>query len=83
MLAWTNLATTFLFNPATSAWTTGPKLNSGRRDVNDTSVLLPGLTKIMEIGGHTSTGTTATAEILDLSASPLAWNLRLRQSHTI
>jgi hypothetical protein len=73
LLAWTNAATTYLFNPATSAWTTGPKLNSGARGVTDTSVLLPGLTKIMEIGGATSTATLNTAEILDLSASPLAW----------
>jgi galactose oxidase len=74
LLAFTNKATTYFLNPATSAWTNGPKLNSGGRSVNDSSVLLPGLTKIMEIGGTTSTGTTATAEILDLSVSPLAWN---------
>jgi len=73
LLAFTNAGTTCFFNPATSAWTNGPKLNSGTRNVNDTSVLLPGLTKIMEIGGTISTGTTATAEILDLSVSPLAW----------
>jgi galactose oxidase len=73
LLPWTNLATTYFFNPATSAWTKGPKLNSAGRGVNDTSVLLPGLTKIMEIGGATSAGTTNTAEILDLSVSPLAW----------
>jgi hypothetical protein len=73
LLAWTNAATTYFLNPATSKWTTGPKLNSGSRGVTDTSVLLPGLTKIMEIGGATSTATTNTAEILDLSASPLAW----------
>ena len=73
LLAWTNLATTFFFNPATSTWTKGPKLNSGGRSVNDTSVLLPGLTKIMEMGGATAGAASATAEILDLSASPLAW----------
>ena len=73
LLAWTNLATTWFFHPATSTWTKGPKLNSAGRGVSDSSVLLPGLTKIMEIGGNTSTGTTSTAEILDLSASTLAW----------
>ena len=73
LLAFTNTGTTYFLNPATAAWTTGPKLNSGTRNVNDTSVLLPGLTQIMEIGGTTPTGTTATAEILDLSVSPLAW----------
>jgi Domain of unknown function (DUF1929)/Glyoxal oxidase N-terminus len=73
LLAFTNTGTTYFLNPATSTWTTGPKLNSGTRNLDDTSVLLPGLTKIMEIGGTTPTGTTATAEILDLSGSPLAW----------
>jgi len=73
LLCWTNAATTWFFHPATSAWTKGPNLNSGGRGVTDTSVLLPGLTKIMEIGGATSTATLNTAEILDLSASPLAW----------
>jgi hypothetical protein len=73
LLAWTNMATTWFFHPATSSWTKGPKLNSAGRGVNDTSVLLPGLTKIMEIGGSTSAGTTNTAEILDLSSSTPSW----------
>jgi Galactose oxidase-like, Early set domain/Glyoxal oxidase N-terminus len=73
LLAFTNLATTYFLNPATSTWTTGPKLNSGTRAYNDMAVLLPGLTKIMEIGGSNATTTFNTAEILDLSASPLAW----------
>jgi Domain of unknown function (DUF1929)/Kelch motif len=73
LLAWTNLATTWFLNPATSAWTKGPKLNSAGRGVTDTSVLLPGLTKIMEIGGSTASGPTATCEILDTSAATLAW----------
>jgi galactose oxidase len=73
LLAWTNLGTTYYLNPATSAWTKGPKLNSAGRGINDSSVLLPGLTEIMEIGGHLSTGTTNTAEILDLSSSTPAW----------
>jgi galactose oxidase len=72
-LAWTNLATTWFFHPATSAWTEGPKLNGGGRGVSDTSVLLPGLTKIMEIGGPISGRATNTAEILDTSASTPAW----------
>lgn len=73
LLAWTNQATTYLFHPATSTWTKGPKMNSGGRGINDTSVLLPGLSKIMEIGGSTSTGATNTAEILDTSSSTLSW----------
>ena len=37
------------------------------------SVLLPGLTTIMEIGGSTTSGVTGTAELLNLSASVPAW----------
>jgi len=73
LLAFTNQAITRLFNPATSTWAVGPRLNSGGRAANDTSVLLPGLTKIMEIGGGPSAGVTNTAEILDLSSSKPAW----------
>jgi hypothetical protein len=73
LLAWTNLASTQFFDPATSAWRTGPTLNSGGRGRNDTSVLLPGLTRIMEIGGSTAAGPTASCEILDTAATPMAW----------
>jgi hypothetical protein len=41
--------------------------------VTDTSVLLPGLTRIMEIGGSTAAGPTASCEILDTAATPMAW----------
>ena len=37
------------------------------------SVLLPGLTTIMEIGGSITSGVTATAELLNLSACAPAW----------
>jgi len=73
LVAWTNMGTTYFFNPATAVWATGPRLTSGGRGERDTSVLLPGLTKIMEIGGKVSGAAVKTAEILDLSASPLAW----------
>lgn len=73
MLAWTNQARTYFFNPGTSTWKNGPTMNSGGRGVTDTSVLLPGLSKIMEIGGSRSTGATNTAEILDTSSSTPAW----------
>jgi hypothetical protein len=73
LLAWTNLASTQFFHPGTSTWSTGPKLHSGGRGVTDTSVLLPGLTRIMEIGGSTAAGPTASCEILDTAASPMAW----------
>jgi hypothetical protein len=73
LLAWTNSAVTRYFDPATFTWTKGPRLNSGSRAANDTSILLPGLTAIMEIGGGPSTGVTNTAEILDLSSSTPSW----------
>jgi hypothetical protein len=73
LLAWTNFPTTCYLNPATAKWTTGPKLNSGSRSITDTSVLLPGLTTIMEAGGTTASGVTGTAELLNLSASAPAW----------
>jgi hypothetical protein len=74
LLAWTNLGTTYFFHPATSAWAKGPKLNSGGRGITDTSVLLPGLSKIMEIGGSSPSGATNTAEILDTSSSTPSWH---------
>jgi hypothetical protein len=82
LLSWTNLATTYYFNPATGAWTKGPKLNSGGRGVNDTSILLPGLSDIMEIGGDTSAGPTATAEILNTAGTPPSWQYTSPMSFT-
>jgi len=73
LLAWTNFPTTCYLNPATAKWTSGPRLNSGSRGVTDMSVLLPGLTTIMEMGGTTTSGVTGTAELLNLSASAPAW----------
>ena len=73
LLAWTNFPTTCYLNPATATWTTGPKLKSGSGSVTDMSVLLPGLTEILETGGTTSSGVTTTAELLNLSASKPAW----------
>ncbi len=73
LLAWTNLASTQFFHPATSTWRAGPTLHPDGRGRNDTSVLLPGLTKIMEIGGSTGSGPTASCEILDTAATRPAW----------
>ncbi len=73
LLAWTNLASTQFFDPATSTWSTGPALTPDGRGRNDTSVLLPGLTRIMEIGGTTAAGATAGCEILNTSATSMAW----------
>ena len=48
-------------------------MESGSGCVTDMSVLLPGLTEILEAGGTTSAGVTSTAELLNLSASQPAW----------
>ena len=69
LLAWTNFPTTCYLNPATAEWTNGPMLNSGSRSDTDMSVLLPGLTTIMEMGGTLTSGVTGTAEVLNLSAT--------------
>jgi hypothetical protein len=74
LLAWTNFSTTCYLNPATATWTNGPKLNSGSRSITDISVMLPGLTTIMEVGGTTASGVTGTAELLNLSASAPGWD---------
>ena len=73
LLAWTNSATTYYLNPATATWTTGPEQKSGSGCVTDMSVLLPGLTEILQAGGTTPAGVTSTAELLNLSASQPAW----------
>jgi hypothetical protein len=73
LLAWTNFPTTCYLNPATAKWTNGPMLNSGSRGDTDMSVLLPGLTTIMEMGGTPTSGVTGTAELLNLSATTPAW----------
>ncbi len=73
LLAWTNAPTTYYLNPATATWTTGPELKSASGCVTDMSVLLPGLTEILQAGGTTSSGVTSTAELLSLAASQPAW----------
>jgi hypothetical protein len=73
LLAWTNSPTTWYLSPATATWTTGPQLELGTRSVTDMSVLLPGLTEILEAGGTTPSGVTGTAELLGLPPSKPAW----------
>ena len=51
LLAWTNAPTTYYLNPATATWTTGPELKSASGCVTDMSVLLPGLTEILQAAG--------------------------------
>jgi hypothetical protein len=64
--------TTWLFDPTTSSWTKLAQMNFGPR-TSGTSVLLPGLQKVLTFGGANSSGTTNTAEILDLSQASPGW----------
>lgn len=73
-------ARTNYFNPNTNVWSNGPRMRNGARN-RGFSVLLPGLTKVLQIGGQISTGATATAEILDLSASKPVWRLTSSMTH--
>jgi galactose oxidase-like protein/concanavalin A-like lectin/glucanase superfamily protein/IPT/TIG domain-containing protein len=73
-IAWTNLARTQLFNPATNAWSASALTNYGGRGESGSSVLLPGMNKVLVFGGpNATTGATATAEIGDFSTSTPSW----------
>ena len=71
----TNQLRTQLFNPSTNTWSLGATMNYGGRGASDHSVLLPGLTKVLEFGGKTSTASSATetAEIIDFAAPTPQW----------
>lgn len=73
-IVWTNKATTEFFNPATNTWSNGPTTVFGSRGESGNSVLLPGLTKVLQVGGVDSgSGHTATAEIADFSSPTPTW----------
>jgi hypothetical protein len=59
------------FNPATNSWSWVGNMSVARN--NGSSVLLPGLNKVLALGGNTGSGITKTAEIIDLSAAKPAW----------
>jgi hypothetical protein len=59
------------FNPATNSWSWVGNMSVARN--NGSSVLLPGLNKVLALGGNTGSGITATAEIIDLSAAKPTW----------
>lgn len=62
------------FNPQTNIWSNGPKMKFGQRQ-RGLSILLPGLSRVIQIGGQGGSSGTATntAEILDLSLPTPAW----------
>jgi hypothetical protein len=73
-IAWTNLARTQVFNPATNAWTASALTTGGGRGESFASVLLPGSQKILRFGGPDgSGGATASAEIGDFSTDSPTW----------
>ncbi|MDQ3889014.1 MAG: DUF1929 domain-containing protein [Actinomycetota bacterium] len=73
-LANTNAKGTTFFDPATNSWSFVANMNFGGRGQSDMSVLLPGLSKVLEAGGTNSTsGVTNTAEIIDFSQAKPRW----------
>ena len=65
---------TMFYKPSTSTWTTGPAMLQGSR-VRGSFVLLPGLDRILAIGGaqDVTAATTASTEVLDLSSTSPSW----------
>lgn len=60
------------FDPETNQWSDVSPMLYGNRTAG-ASVLLPGLDKVMVIGGRSDSTATETAEILDTSAAQPAW----------
>lgn len=79
-IPWTNRSTTKIFHPDTDTWTDGPASVYGSRWENGNSVLLPGLHKILQVGGGGDPA-TATAEIIDFSSSSPAWTSTASMNH--
>ena len=65
---------TMFFDPVAPSWTAGPDMRFGSR-ARGSVVLLPGHDEVLAIGGLTSTGATATTEILDLGPGEPAWRM--------
>jgi hypothetical protein len=70
------------FNPATNSWQWVGNMASGGARNNGNAVILPGLNKVMALGGRNSTtGVTATAEIIDLSVAKPKWRFTGSMTH--
>ena len=74
-ISFTNQRRTQVFNPSTNTWSAGAIMNFGGRGVSGHSVLLPGLTKVLDFGGKASGATSATntAEIIDFAVPSPQW----------
>ena len=66
------LQMTRLFDPATNTWSNVAQMRYGQRYTAG-HVLLPGLTKILVVGGQKGLVATNTAEVIDFSAPSPAW----------
>ncbi len=67
------LKNTKIFDPATDTWAKAGSFNFGQRK-EGSAVLLPGLTKVLAVGGMTTAGVvTDTAEIYNLKAPSPHW----------
>jgi len=66
--------TSAYFSRSTNAWTNSASMTFGAR-VRGHSVLLPGATRVLHVGGQSDGGTppTGTAEVLDTSAKAPKW----------
>ena len=76
---------TSIFDPATSTWSFMGEMIFGARH-NGSTVLLPGLNRVLAIGGNTGAGPTNTAEIIDLSQATPRWrrttSMQFSREHT-
>jgi hypothetical protein len=82
-VSWTNWQQSSIFHPATNTWTQSASMQFGDRGVKDNSVLLPGLTKVLELGGSL-TGSdlpTNTAEIIDFANPTPRWRSTAPMHH--
>ena len=66
---------TQMFHPATNTWTWVGNTQFGHSRAEASSILLPGLKKILIVGGRNRvTGPTNTAEIIDFSKAKPTWH---------
>lgn len=74
-ILWDNTTNTMLFDPATNTWSSLAATLFGSRGETGNSVLLPGLNKVLIMGGSPRNNGTATntAEIIDFSSPTPQW----------
>lgn len=65
-------ANAWLFDPVASTWTKSAAMGYGKR-LAGTSVLLPGLRRVLALGGSSGASATATAEVIEPGDPQPAW----------